>query len=318
MLNPEGKLVVIAGPTASGKTALAVKIAKAYGGEVISADSMQIYKGMDIGTAKPDAAEMDGVRHHMIDVCDPAEPFSVARYVEMATPIVLSLLEKARLPVVAGGTGLYIDALIKGEVFAAPPHDYSYRRELEALAEREGNEALFALLQECDAKSAQRLHPNDVKRVIRALEVYHTTGKTISEHNAETKKAPPRFRAVIIGLNFKDRQTLYRRIGERVDAMLAAGLEQEVSRLLSSGVPQKATSMQAIGYKEMAAYIAGGESLDEAVFNIKRETRRYAKRQITWFKSIEGMNWIYADGLSQNRVYEQAEKILSDNAVIAK
>ena len=279
------KIAVIAGPTASGKTRLAVELALALGGEVVSADSMQIYKGMDIGTAKPTAAEMRGVKHHMIDVAEPDENWSAALWAEKAAECVYDISARGLLPIVAGGTGLYIDALISGGGFAGGGADAELRARLEAQYDREGGEAMLRLLAQKDPESAQKLHPNDKKRVVRALEVNIQTGKTISEHNRESKAVPPRFEAATIILDFEEREALYRRIDRRVDEMLAAGLEEEVRTLLEKGiVPEKYTSMQAIGYKEIAAALCGECGMAEAVENIKRETRRYAKRQLTWFR----------------------------------
>lgn len=282
------KIAVIAGPTATGKTRLAVDLALALDGEVISADSMQIYRGMDIGTAKPSAEEMRGVRHHMIDVAEPDENWSAALWAEKAAECVYDIASRGRVPIVAGGTGLYIDALISGGGFAGGGADAELRARLEAQYDEKGGAAMLEILAAKDPESAKKLHPNDKKRVIRALEVNIQTGKTISEHNRESKSIPPRFEAATIILDFEQREALYKRIDARVDAMLAAGLEGEVRALLARGiVPEKHTSMQAIGYKEMAAAICGECDTAEAVETIKRETRRYAKRQITWFRRDE-------------------------------
>jgi len=279
------KIAVIAGPTASGKTRLAVELALALGGEVVSADSMQIYRGMDIGTAKPTAEEMRGVRHHMIDVAEPDENWSAALWAEKAAECVYDISSRGLLPIVAGGTGLYIDALISGGGFAGGGADAELRARLEEQYDREGGAAMLQRLSQKDPESAQKLHPNDKKRIVRALEVNIQTGKTISEHNRESKAVPPRFEAATIILDFEDREVLYKRIDARVDEMLAAGLEDEVRALLARGiVPEKHTSMQAIGYKETAAALCGQCDMAAAVDNIKRETRRYAKRQLTWFR----------------------------------
>ena len=289
---PSKKILVIVGPTASGKTRMAVELAKAHNGEVVSADSMQIYRRMDIGTAKPTAEEMDGIPHHMIDVADPEEDFSVARYVEMASACVDDILSRGRLPIVAGGTGLYVDSLLSGRTFAAFSPDSSLRKELEAeLAER-GGEAMLAELSRVDPEAAVRLHLNDHKRIVRALEVYRSTGKTISEHNRETRALPPRYEALTIGLNFQDRADLWARIDARVDQMAAAGLEREVRELLSSGLSPRCTAMQAIGYKEIAAALRGEYTLTEAVETLKQATRNYAKRQLTWFRRNPEVHWL--------------------------
>lgn len=289
---PSKKILVIVGPTASGKTRMAVELAKAHNGEVVSADSMQIYRRMDIGTAKPTAEEMDGVPHHMIDVADPEEDFSVARYVEMASACVDDILARGKLPIVAGGTGLYVDSLLSGRTFAAFSPDSSLRKELEAeLAER-GGEAMLAELSRVDPEAAARLHPNDHKRIVRALEVYRSTGKTISEHNRETRALPPRYDALTIGLNFQDRADLWARIDARVDQMAADGLEREVRELLSSGLSPRCTAMQAIGYKEFVAAVEGTMTWREAEELVKLRSRQYAKRQLTWLRRNPDIHWI--------------------------
>ena len=277
------KILVITGPTASGKTALAVELALRFGGEVVSADSMQIYRRMDIGTAKPTREEMRGVPHHMLDVAEPEEDFSVARYVELAGACVDGILARGRLPIVAGGTGLYVDSLLSGRTFAAFDPDSSLRRELEERFDRLGGEAMRAELGRVDPDSAARLHPNDKKRIVRALEVYHTTGKTITEHNRETKAIPPRYDALTLTLAFRQRTDMWARINRRVDQMMEQGLVAEVEGLLASGVPEKCTAMQAIGYKEMAAALRGDGDTARAAEEIKLRSRQYAKRQLTWF-----------------------------------
>ena len=292
---PSKKILVIVGPTASGKTRLAVELAKAHNGEVVSADSMQIYRRMDIGTAKPTAEEMDGIPHHMIDVADPEEDFSVARYVELASACVDDILSRGKLPIVAGGTGLYVDSLLSGRTFAAFSPESSLRRELEEeLAER-GGEAMLAELAKVDPEAAARLHPNDHKRIVRALEVYHSTGKTISEHNQETQALPPRYEALTIGLNFQDRADLWERIDARVDQMAANGLEREVRELLSSGLSPACTAMQAIGYKEFVAAVEGTMTWREAEELVKLRSRQYAKRQLTWFRRAPETHWLLWD-----------------------
>ena len=289
---PSKKILVIVGPTASGKTRMAVELAKAHNGEVVSADSMQIYRRMDIGTAKPTAEEMDGVPHHMIDVADPEEDFSVARYVELASACVDDILARGKLPIVAGGTGLYVDSLLSGRTFAAFSPESALRKELEAeLAER-GGEAMLEELSRVDPEAAARLHPNDHKRIVRALEVYRSTGKTISEHNRETQALPPRYEALTIGLNFQDRADLWARIDQRVDQMAAAGLEREVRELLSSGLSPRCTAMQAIGYKEFVAAVEGTMTWREAEELVKLRSRQYAKRQLTWFRRNPEVHWL--------------------------
>lgn len=286
------KILVIVGPTASGKTRMAVELAQRHNGEVISADSMQIYRTMDIGTAKPTQEEMGGIPHHMIDVADPEEDFSVARYVEMAARCVDDVLARGKLPIVAGGTGLYIDSLLSGRTFAPFSPDSALRGELERELAEKGGQAMLEALAQVDPEAAQRLHPNDHKRIIRALEVYRSTGKTITQHNRETQAIPPRYNALTIGLAFQDRQAMWRRIDQRVDEMVAAGLEDEVRRLLTSGISPKCTAMQAIGYKELARALTQGGDLAQAVEEVKRRSRQYAKRQLTWFRRDPSIEWI--------------------------
>ena len=289
------KILVIVGPTASGKTRMAVELAQRHNGEVISADSMQIYRTMDIGTAKPTKEEMGGIPHHMIDVADPEEDFSVARYVEMAARCVDDVLARGKLPIVAGGTGLYIDSLLSGRAFAPFSPDSAMRGELERELEEKGGQAMLEALAQVDPEAAQRLHPNDHKRIIRALEVYRSTGKTITQHNRETQAIPPRYDALTIGLAFQDRQAMWRRIDQRVDEMVAAGLEDEVRRLLTSGISPKCTAMQAIGYKEFTQALSGEMTWQEAADVVKLRSRQYAKRQLTWFGRNPNTRWVRWD-----------------------
>ncbi len=288
-------VLVICGPTASGKTALAVALAQRLSGEVVSADSMQIYRRMDIGTAKPTAEEMGGVPHHMIDVADPEENYSVARYVAEAVPIVDNIIARGKVPVIAGGTGLYIDHLIAGRRFAPFRADSGLRAELQDRAKAEGLPALREQLAAVDPEAAARIHPNDEKRVIRALEVYLSTGKTISQHDRESRQVPDRYTPLTIALNFKDRADLWERIDRRVDEMMDRGLEQEVRRLLAEGVPPDCTAMQAIGYKEMAAAILEGRPASEGAEEVKLRSRQYAKRQLTWFRRNRDAHWYLWD-----------------------
>lgn len=289
------KILVIVGPTASGKTRMAVELAQRHNGEVISADSMQIYRTMDIGTAKPTQEEMGGIPHHMIDVADPEEDFSVARYVEMAARCVDDVLARGKLPIVAGGTGLYIDSLLSGRTFAPFAPDSALRGELERELAEKGGQAMLEALAQVDPEAAQRLHPNDHKRIIRALEVYRSTGKTITQHNRETQAIPPRYNALTIGLAFQDRQAMWRRIDQRVDEMVAAGLEDEVRRLLTSGISPKCTAMQAIGYKEFTQALSGEMTWQEAADVVKLRSRQYAKRQLTWFGRNPNTRWVRWD-----------------------
>ena len=295
------KILVICGPTASGKTALAVELALRHRGEVVSADSMQIYRRMDIGTAKPTQAEMRGVPHHMLDVADPEEDFSVARYVDMAAKCVDDILSRGRLPILAGGTGLYIDSLLSGRTFAPFQPDSPLRGQLEEQLRREGGAAMLARLAQVDPDSAARLHPNDEKRIVRALEVYQSTGKTITQHNLETQAIPPRYDALTLALAFERREDMWSRIDRRVDQMMDQGLVAEVQGLLDSGVPAKCTAMQAIGYKEMAAALLSGGDVRAAAEEIQLRSRQYAKRQLTWFRRERQVTWI------QKEVYDYDE-----------
>ena len=289
------KILVVSGPTASGKTALAVELALAHSGEVVSADSMQIYRRMDIGTAKPTPAEMRGVPHHMLDVADPGEDFSVARYVELAARCVDDILARGKLPIVAGGTGLYIDSLLSGRTFARFDPDSPLRRELEEELARRGGAALLEELARADLDTAARLHPNDGKRIVRALEVYRSTGTTLTEHNAMTRSLPPRYDALTLTLAFRRREDMWSRIDRRVDRMMADGLAGEVRALLDSGVPDRCTAMQAIGYKEMAAALRGDGDTARAAEEIKLRSRQYAKRQLTWFRRNGSARWLLWD-----------------------
>lgn len=286
------QVVCVVGPTASGKTALGVWLAKHYNGEVVSCDSMQIYRRMDIGTAKPTQAEMRGVPHHMLDVADPEEDFSVARYVDMAAKCVADILSRGKLPILAGGTGLYIDSLLSGRTFAPFQPDSPLRGQLEEQLRREGGAAMLARLAQVDPDSAARLHPNDEKRIVRALEVYQSTGKTITQHNLETRAIPPRYDALTLALAFEQREDMWSRIDRRVDQMMDQGLVDEVQGLLDSGVPAKCTAMQAIGYKEMAAALLSGGDVRAAAEEIQLRSRQYAKRQLTWFKRNKAARWL--------------------------
>ena len=290
MMQP--KLVVITGPTASGKTALGVALAQRLRGEVVSADSMQIYRGMDIGTAKPTPEEMRGVPHHMIDIADPAENYSVSRYAAEASACVDDILARGKLPIVVGGTGLYIDSLIAGRTFADGTADTALRQELNERYDEIGGEGLLGELRKFDPERAARLHPADKKRIVRAMEVYILTGKTITQLDAETRAAPPRYDAAKIALDFADRQDLYDRIDRRVDAMVRQGLFDEVRALLAAGVPAACTAMQAIGYKEAVAAVRGEASPQDAVAAIQLASRRYAKRQLTWLRRDADLFWI--------------------------
>ena len=282
------KIVVITGPTATGKTRLGVMLALELGGEVVSADSMQLYRGMDIGTAKPTPAEMQGVPHHLIDVAEPWEGWSAAKFVEAARAACLDIISRGRLPIVVGGTGLYIDSLVQGRSFGAVDESGETRRELEERYDEIGGAAMLRELAQLDPERAAKLSPNDKKRVVRAYEVYLLTGRTITELDRESREREPEFDAKYIILGWASRDELYRRIDARVDEMVAQGLFEEVEALLAEGLGPDTTAMQAIGYKEAAEALRGECSRDEAIEKIKRETRRYAKRQLTWLRRREG------------------------------
>lgn len=284
-------ILVVCGPTASGKTALAAELALRLDGEVVSADSMQVYRRMDIGTAKPTPGEMRGVPHHMLDVADPWENYSVARYVEDAVPIVDGILARGRLPIVAGGTGLYIDNLAVGRRFAPFQPDSGLREELQSRVRTQGLPVLRETLERVDPDAAGRIHPNDEKRTLRALEVYLSTGKTITQHNRESQALPNRYTPLTIALNFTQRPWLWERIDRRVDEMMARGLEGEVRGLLDAGIPRQCTAMQAIGYKELARAVLEGRPIREGVEEVKLRSRQYAKRQLTWFRRDRDTHW---------------------------
>ena len=287
------KIICVVGPTACGKTKLGVLLAKRFGGEVVSADSMQIYKGMTIGTAAPTAEEMEGVPHHMIAVADPAEQWSAARYAQAAIPIVEDILARGKRPILVGGTGLWLDAVVKGHGFAGGCAGGAVRKELQDRLAREGIGELLEELRQADPEAAERLHPADTKRILRALEVYRETGKTISAHNAETRDLPPRYDAVWIGLQFRDRADMKALIDRRVDKMVEAGLLDEVRSLLQSGLPREATALQAIGYKEFLGVLDGTAAVEEAVAEVKLRSRQYAKRQLTWLRRNPDIHWIW-------------------------
>ena len=301
-------IICIAGPTASGKTALAVELAKEFDGEVVSCDSMQVYRRMDIGTAKPTEEERQGIPHHMLDVAEPDEDFSVSRYCAMAGPIVGDILARGKTAIIAGGTGLYMDSLIRGNDFAPYPAT-GRREELEERADREGIQPLMDWLKDIDPDSAARLHLSDRKRIIRALEVYLETGETITAHNLKTQAIPPKYSPLWLGLDFSQRSELYRRIDLRVDLMLEAGLIREIQALLASGIPPKCTAMQAIGYKEFVSALEGHGTIPEAAAQVRQSSRRYAKRQLTWFRRNDRMNWLIRD---QEDILEKARRLIQE------
>ena len=285
-------ILVITGPTATGKTALGVELALLLDGEVVSADSMQIYRGMDIGTAKPTAAEMRGVRHHMLDVAEPDESFSAAKYARMASACVDDIRARGKTPILVGGTGLYIDGLLRGTEFAAAPGDAGLRRALEEEYDRIGGKAFREALSRIDPDRAALLHPGDKKRLVRAREVFILTGETITAHDERSRRTPPRYTADIRALDFTERADLYARIDARAARMFEEGLVDEVRALLDGGVPQGGTAMQAIGYKETAEYLSGGLTLPETVELVQRRSRQYAKRQLTWLRRDGRVRWL--------------------------
>lgn len=289
------KLIIICGPTATGKTRLGVALAKRFHGEVVSADSMQIYRDMQIGTARPTLEEMEGVPHHMMGVVAPDENYSVARYVEEATACVEDILRRGKQPIVVGGTGLYIDALRQGRSFSAFRPESGHRARLQERAARGELPALWEELQRIDPEGAAKLHPNDEKRILRGLEVWYETGKTLSQHNRETQSLPPRYEGLTIALTYQDRQDLYARIDQRVDLMMERGLVEEVRALLAAGIPRDCTAMQAIGYKELVEAVETGGDLKAAAEEIKLRSRQYAKRQLTWFRRDKNAHWIFLE-----------------------
>ena len=298
-------LIILTGPTASGKTALSVELAKRIGGEIISADSMQVYRYMDVGSAKVTTEEMDGVPHHLIDVLDPQDSFNVVTFQEMAKEAMKKIYANGHIPIVAGGTGFYIQALLYDIDFTDNDEDMEYRHHLEELAKEQGAEVLHSMLKEVDPPSAEAIHANNVKRVIRALEFYKKTGQRISDHNEEErqKESPYNFAYYVLNM---DRATLYDRIDLRVDKMIEAGLEEEVKQLKGMGCTRDMVSMQGLGYKEILDYLNGELSLEEAVYILKRDTRHFAKRQLTWFKREKDVTWVTQENFGFDR-----EKILN-------
>lgn len=302
-------LAVIAGPTASGKTALAIEMAKRLNGEVISADSMQIYRELQIGTARPTVEEMDGVPHHLVGHLPMTQGYSVAQYVQDARNAIEDITSRGRLPIVAGGTGLYISSLVNGIEFTEMPRDEGLVAELNRRAQQEGGEALLTELAQFDPESAARLHPNNLGRIIRAMEIYYTTGVTMTEQLARSREHAPPWQLGMIGITYRDRAVLYERINRRVTLMMHDGLEAETRDVLAR--PGGKTALQAIGYKELAPYIRGECPLDEALENLRRATRRYAKRQLTWFRRDDRIYWLEADTFpDRNVLNDEAERVL--------
>ena len=299
-------VLAVVGPTASGKTALSIALAKALDGEIISADSMQIYKGMDIASAKPTKEERAGIPHHMMGVVSPETPYSVADYVEDAGKAIADVWNRKKCPILVGGTGLYVDSLLSGTRFIPSPTDLELRKELQAQYDALGGEAMLQKLKAFDPESAARLHPNNNKRIIRAFEVYRLTGKTMTEALENSHSEPSRYKPVYIGINFADRAVLYDRINRRVDLMLENGLLDEAKDFFEHTT---ATAAQAIGYKELKPYLDGEVSLSEAVDRLKQVTRNYAKRQLTWFKRNPEIHWLYPDACTKEEFLRQTFKI---------
>ncbi len=287
------KVIAVVGATASGKTSLAVELAKALGGEVISADSMQIYKGMQIATAQPTKEEMQGIAHHLIGFVSPDEPYNVARYVEDAKKCIADVVSRGKVPVVAGGTGLYVDSLLQGIDFCEVPENSEMRQKLKERLADEGAESLLAELAAIDGETAAKLHPNNTGRIVRALEVYYLTGQTLSEQKIKSRLSGSDYDVLYIYINYRDREVLYSRIEKRVDMMVDAGLLQEAEEFID--LNDSTTAKQAIGYKELKPYFDGECSLQTALDNLKKGTRHYAKRQMTWFNRNEAAFYVYPD-----------------------
>lgn len=309
-------VIVIVGPTAVGKTKLSIDLAKEFNGEIISADSMQVYKFMDIGTAKPNNDEMGGIKHFLIDEIEPSQDFSVAQYKEKATKYIDDVLSRGKIPIVVGGTGLYINSLIYNIQFSEVLADNEYRDYLYKIAEQKGNEYLYEILMQTDSQAALKIHINDTKRIIRALEVYKSTGEKISTQVSNSRMIESKYHFIIIGLTL-EREILYQRINKRVDQMINQGLIEEVEMLISKGYLKNSTSMQAIGYKEMVRYLDNEISLEEAVQAVKQESRRYAKRQMTWLRRIEEIKWYDITNMKYNdlliEIKDYLNKIFSQN-----
>ncbi|MGM0470744.1 MAG: tRNA (adenosine(37)-N6)-dimethylallyltransferase MiaA [Bacillota bacterium] len=304
-------LVAIVGPTAVGKTKLSLELAARLNGEIISGDSMQVYRGMDIGTAKPTPEERQGIPHHMIDILDPKEDFSVADFQERVDELIPDIVAKEKLPLLVGGTGLYIKALIQGFLFPDMENDWELRERLEAEAEEHGTEYVHDKLKEIDPTLADKLHPNDLRRVIRGIEVYQQTSKTTTYYKKKAQERPPRYRAVKIGLRRK-RDKLYERINQRVDLMMEDGLLEEVRELYKAGYDRELTSMQGLGYKELIGYFEDEYDLEEAVRLIKRNTRHFAKRQLTWFRKDEEIHWFNPAEYQFADLVTEVEKLIKE------
>ncbi len=309
-------LVILTGPTAVGKTAISIKLAKLINGEIISADSMQVYNGMDIGTAKVTVEEMEGIPHHLVNILEPTEEFNVVLFKELALKAMEDIYSKNKIPIIVGGTGFYIQALLYDISFEDTNQDTTYRKELEELAKANGNEYIHNMLLQVDVESANTIHPNNLKRVIRALEYYRETNSPISKHNEIQKTNVSPYNFMYFVLN-DDRELMYERINKRIDIMLEEGLLEEVIALKEAGYNKNMVSMQGIGYKEVLDYIEGITTLDEAIFILKRDTRHFAKRQITWFKREKEVTWLNRNELgNDDKILEYAINLLKERGII--
>lgn len=306
------KHIAVVGPTASGKTGLAIKIAKEFGGEIVSCDSMQLYRGMDIGTATPDENERSGITHHMMDILDIHSAYSVSDYVADAKEACVGIFSRGNIPVFCGGTGLYIDSYISGIQFGEYENDENIRNSLMNEALEKGSQVLYDRLSDIDPESAQKTHPENIKRVVRALEVYETTGVTLTEWNRRSKLNAQKKDCLMIGIDFLDRSVLYERIDKRVDIMMQNGLLQEAERLYNNGIKDSPTAGQAIGYKEFYPYFEGSTSLEECIETLKKNSRHYAKRQLTWFRRNSDIKWIIRSDEDENSLIEEAFGFVKD------
>ncbi len=308
-------IVVVCGATASGKTRLAIDLAKCFNGEVVSADSMQIYKKLDIASAKPTEEEKDGIVHHLMDFLEPTEPFSVADYVPMARDIIKNIHSRGKLPIICGGTGLYINSLVDNIEFDDTGSDPVFREEMKRLAAEHGNGFVLEKLREVDPESAERLHENNLSRIIRALEVYHVSGKTMTEVQAESRRNPSPYEPCMMMIDYEDREVLYERIDRRVDIMLENGLLEEAREFFTHD--NYVTAAQAIGYKELKPYFDGEAELSECIEKLKRETRRYAKRQMTWFRKDMRINRIFSSkSTNYEKILEIAENLVKKYSIL--
>ncbi len=315
--NKKIKIAAIVGATASGKTSLSIALAKKFGGEIVSCDSMQIYKGMDIGTAKPTTSEMDGIPHHMIDICEPDKKFSCTDYAKMALSCINDIAARGKLPILCGGTGLYLDSLLRGARDDGAESDPDFREEMQRFSEVNGADALHARLAEIDTEAANAIHPNNIRRVIRALEVFHTTGMTKTRLDELSREKEDTFDALMIGLGYENRDILYERIDRRVDEMIENGLLEEAKELYEKGLlSPDTTAGQAIGYKELLPYLSSESSLENAIETLKLDTRHYAKRQMTWFYARKNINWIMVSEQKDTHQTKTFEEIVNNASIL--